>query len=244
MNNHQNAIFHQITNFLKTPLALLGVDLKNFQFNKICHFANHPYLCKGLTLLFLPLFLAGCFSTPAITVDNICVLMDEEVRWYKAVKTSEKKYGVPAYVQLAIIYQESHFESDARPPRDSLFGIIPWTRPSNAYGFAQVKMETWEWYQKDTGNYDAMRDKFADAADFVGWYISKSKKLSKISKRDAYNQYLAYHEGHGGFNRKTYKEKDWLISVAKKVEGNAKRYQRQLQQCSTQLDKNSVWSYF
>ncbi len=38
----------QITNFLKTPLALLGVDLKNFQFNKICHFANHPYLCKGL----------------------------------------------------------------------------------------------------------------------------------------------------------------------------------------------------
>ncbi|WP_369177715.1 hypothetical protein [Candidatus Thiodubiliella endoseptemdiera] len=50
MNNHQNAIFHQITNFLKTPLALLGVDLKNFQFNKICHFANHPYLCKGLYL--------------------------------------------------------------------------------------------------------------------------------------------------------------------------------------------------
>ncbi|WP_369176840.1 hypothetical protein [Candidatus Thiodubiliella endoseptemdiera] len=50
MNNHQNAIFHQITNFLKTPLALLGVDLKNFQFNKICHFANHPYLCKGLSM--------------------------------------------------------------------------------------------------------------------------------------------------------------------------------------------------
>ncbi len=57
MNNHQNAIFHQITNFLKTPLALLGVDLKNFQFNKICHFANHPYLCKGLYILIKPYFL-------------------------------------------------------------------------------------------------------------------------------------------------------------------------------------------
>ncbi len=57
MNNHQNAIFHQITNFLKTPLALLGVDLKNFQFNKICHFANHPYLCKGLLMKFLLIFL-------------------------------------------------------------------------------------------------------------------------------------------------------------------------------------------
>ncbi|NYT27768.1 hypothetical protein [Candidatus Thiodubiliella endoseptemdiera] len=55
MNNHQNAIFHQITNFLKTPLALLGVDLKNFQFNKICHFANHPYLCKGLYYILLKL---------------------------------------------------------------------------------------------------------------------------------------------------------------------------------------------
>ena len=48
MNNHQNAIFHQFENFLKTPLALLGVDLKNSKINKTCHFANHPYLCKGL----------------------------------------------------------------------------------------------------------------------------------------------------------------------------------------------------
>ena len=49
MNNHKNTIFHQLRNFLKTPLALLGVDLKKIQFNKICHFANHPYLCKALT---------------------------------------------------------------------------------------------------------------------------------------------------------------------------------------------------
>ncbi|SFV89126.1 hypothetical protein MNB_SUP05-SYMBIONT-5-670 [hydrothermal vent metagenome] len=33
---------------LEEPLALLGVDLKNSKINKICHFANHPYLCKGL----------------------------------------------------------------------------------------------------------------------------------------------------------------------------------------------------
>ncbi|SMN11916.1 FIG01199357: hypothetical protein [uncultured Candidatus Thioglobus sp.] len=48
MNNYQNTIFHQFDNFLKTPLALLGADLKNFQLNKICYFANHPYLYKGL----------------------------------------------------------------------------------------------------------------------------------------------------------------------------------------------------
>jgi len=28
MNNHQNALFHQFENFLKTPLILLGADLK------------------------------------------------------------------------------------------------------------------------------------------------------------------------------------------------------------------------
>jgi hypothetical protein len=31
MNNRQNAIFHQFGSLLKTPLALLGVDLKNFR---------------------------------------------------------------------------------------------------------------------------------------------------------------------------------------------------------------------
>jgi hypothetical protein len=51
MNNHQNAIFHQFGNLLKTPLSLLGVNLKNSQLNKICHFAHHPYLCKGLNLM-------------------------------------------------------------------------------------------------------------------------------------------------------------------------------------------------
>uniref|UniRef100_UPI0034DF9593 MFS transporter n=1 Tax=Candidatus Thiodubiliella endoseptemdiera TaxID=2738886 RepID=UPI0034DF9593 len=77
MNNHQNAIFHQITNFLKTPLALLGVDLKNFQFNKICHFANHPYLCKGLIMSKIGrrrTFLGVCIYTIAVIAFAIMAL--------------------------------------------------------------------------------------------------------------------------------------------------------------------------
>ncbi|SMN11221.1 hypothetical protein that often co-occurs with aconitase [uncultured Candidatus Thioglobus sp.] len=57
MNNHQDnyqgTTFHQFVNFLKALLALLGVNLKNFQLNKICHFANHSYLSKGLLSLLL-----------------------------------------------------------------------------------------------------------------------------------------------------------------------------------------------
>ncbi|HIB31313.1 MAG TPA: hypothetical protein EYO25_04960 [Candidatus Thioglobus sp.] len=199
---------------------------------------------KVFLLALLPLFLTGCLSTPAVTVNNICTLMDEEVSWYRSVKASEKKYGAPAHVQLAIMYQESHFASDAKPPREKLFGVVPWFRPTTAYGFAQVKDATWDWYQLKTGNYSADRDDFDDAADFVGWYINQSKKRAGINKSDAYNQYLAYHEGHGGFKKKSYQRKPWLMKVARKVDDNAKRYKRQLNQCSAELNSNSIWSLF
>ena len=199
---------------------------------------------KVFLLALLPLFLTGCLSTPAVTVNNICTLMDEEVSWYRSVKASEKKYGAPAHVQLAIMYQESHFASDAKPPREKLFGVVPWFRPTTAYGFAQVKDATWDWYQLKTGNYSADRDDFDDAADFVGWYINQSKKRAGINKSDAYNQYLAYHEGHGGFKKKSYQRKPWLMEVARKVDDNAKRYKRQLNQCSAELNSNSIWSLF
>ena len=170
--------------------------------------------------------------------------MDEEVSWYRSVKAAEKKYGAPVHVSLAIMYQESHFASDAKPPREKLFGVVPWFRPTTAYGFAQVTDDTWDWYQLKTGNYSADRDDFNDAADFVGWYIVQSSKRFGIAKSDTYNQYLAYHEGHGGFKSKTYNKKPWLKKVARKVDDNAQRYKRQLNQCSSELNSNSIWSLF
>jgi len=170
--------------------------------------------------------------------------MDEEVSWYRSVKASEKKYGSPMHIQLAIMYQESRFASDAKPPREKLFGVIPWLRSTTAYGFAQVKDETWDWYQLKTGNKSADRDDFEDAADFVGWYIDRSEALSGIKKTDAYHQYLAYHEGHNGFNKKTYKAKPWLTSVARGVASNARKYRQQLDQCRSELDRNSIWRLF
>lgn len=192
----------------------------------------------------LPFFLNGCFSTPAIEVKNICNVMDEKVSWYQALKNSEEKYNAPKSVQLAIIYQESHFASDAKPPRNKLFGLVPWTRSSSSYGFSQAKKATWDWYKLKTGNQDAKRDNFADSVDFVAWYMNQSLIRSNISKTDAYNQYLAYHEGQNGFNQKSYKSKNWLIKVARQVDNNAKKYKKQLSQCSEQLDNNYSWRLF
>ena len=195
----------------------------------------------GLAILMV---LSGCFSTPAREVTNICDLLDEKVSWYQAVKKSEQKWDTPMYLQLAIIYQESHFASNAKPPRNKIFGIIPGARPTSSFGFTQAKKATWDWYQLKTGNKSAKRDNFSDAVDFVGWYINQSSLRSKISKKDAYRQYLAYHEGHGGYNNKTYENKTWLIGIAKNVEKKSNTYNSQLSLCRTQLDKNRIWTLF
>ena len=48
---------------------------------------------------------------------------------------------------------------------------------------------------------------------------------------DAYNQYLAYHEGKAGYARGSYRAKAWLPAVARDVEAWAVRYDTQLRTC-------------
>ena len=111
----------------------------------------------------------GCAPTRPENVENICSIFEEKGDWYKAAKKSEKRWGTPIHVQMAIIRQESTFNFDARPPRTKLLGFVPWKRPSDAYGYAQALESTWDWYRKDAGRRWADRDDFDDAIDFVGW---------------------------------------------------------------------------
>ena len=187
-------------------------------------------------------FLTSCGTTPPKSTENACAIFEEKGSWYEATRAAEKKWGTPIQIQLAIIRQESSFRHDAKPPRDTLIGIPMWWRVSDAFGYAQVKDDTWDWYVDKTGNWFADRDDFADATDFIGWYTEVSQRTLGISKWDTYNQYLAYHEGHGGWQRKTYKSKPWLMKVARKVDGYAKTYGAQLKGCRDRLDKGwSLW---
>ena len=145
------------------------------------------------------LWLTSCAGNPPKDIRNLCGLFEDRPGWYKDAKKSIGKWGVPIHVQMAIIYQESRFRDDALPPRRWMLGFIPRGRASSAYGYGQVKDDTWDWYIQKTGNRGADRDDFGDTVDFIGWYGSYSHKRLGISKWDAYNQYLAYHEGHGGF---------------------------------------------
>nr|WP_210414121.1 transglycosylase SLT domain-containing protein [Luteithermobacter gelatinilyticus] len=202
---------------------------------------------RGMRHALLPIVLlglAGCATSPPSNIHDSCTIFKEKSSWYKAAKASQKRYGTPIHVQLAIIKQESSFKYDAKPERVYLLGLIPWGRKSSAYGYAQVKDGTWDWYRKKTGNHGASRDDFADAIDFVGWYTNLSQSMLGISKWDAYNQYLAYHEGHGGWKRGTYRKKPWLMRVARKVEKSARTYGAQLKRCEDDLDKGFwLWPF-
>ena len=162
---------------------------------------------------------------------NICSLLKLHRGWIRPLKKAEKKWGIPAHVQLATIWKESSFTRNAKTSRTKLFGIIPWHRRSTAQGYAQALDGTWKEYKKANGKKFASRNNFAHSVDFIGWYMNKASKSLSISKKDAYRQYLAYHEGVSGYKRGSYKSKGWLVNTAKAVQARATLYEGQLKKC-------------
>lgn len=195
--------------------------------------------CKLLFLLLACAVLASCASTPPKHTNNICHIFDEKDGWYKDAKKAVKRWGGTIGTHMSIIYQESRFVAKAKPPRTRILWVIPGPRKSNAYGYSQAKKDTWNWYKDSTGHWGADRNDFDDAIDFVAWYNHISMKKLGLRGSDAYSLYLAYHEGHGGFKRGTYKRKGWLKNVAQNVSKRAKSYDYQLKKCEDRL--NSSW---
>jgi hypothetical protein len=182
--------------------------------------------------------LAACSSSPGVPRDqsNICGMLGERDEWGEALSDAQHKWGAPPEVVMAIIWKESSFRHDARPPKKTtFFGLIPNGRVSSAFGYPQALDGTWEWYQDDTGNGWASRDDFEDAVDFVGWYMAKTRSTNGLSMSDAYSQYLAYHEGHTGYKRRSWQDKNWLKNAASKVSTMAERYRGQLSSCRALL---------
>lgn len=164
-------------------------------------------------------------------LDNACSIVRERPNYVRAFKAAERRWGVPIHVQMATIYQESKFVSNARTPFRYLAGVIPLGRKSSAYGYAQALDGTWKEYQRDEGGRFARRNSIRNAADFIGWYMAGSQKRLGISVTDTRNQYLAYHEGRAGYARGSYRRKAWLMRVASKVDARSDMYASQLRNC-------------
>ena len=192
-------------------------------------------MIRNKLLLLIFIFLSACSSIPKNTADG-CSIFSERYLWYKHAKKTERKWGTPISLQLAIIKMESDFDWLAKPPRNKLFKVIPYKRPSSSLGYSQAVRGTWEQYKNETNNSLATRVRFRDSVDFIGWYTNKSESILKISKKDAFKQYLAYHEGWG--NYKHYKKNKKVIKLARKVEKQSNIYKKQLLKCKNSLNKN------
>ena len=184
---------------------------------------------------FVLIVLSSCSSVP-VNTKNSCDIFSEKYFWYKHAKKAEEKWSVPIYIQLAFIKKESDFDWLAKPERTKLFKIIPYKRKSSSFGYSQAVKGTWAQYKKETNNRFATRARFKDSVDFIGWYINKTTEILKISKTDAYRQYIAYHEGWG--NYKNYKKNKKVILYAKEVKNQASQYRKQLSKCQKRLDRN------
>ena len=95
---------------------------------------------RNYFLILLIIFITGCSSIPQNTL-NSCSIFNERYLWYKHAKKTEQKWGTPIYIQLAIVKMESDFDWLAKPPRQKLFKIIPFKRPSSSFGYSQAVRE-------------------------------------------------------------------------------------------------------
>jgi len=191
-------------------------------------------LNKKLLTIILFFLISACSSIPKNTADG-CSIFSERYLWYKHAKKTEQKWGTPIYIQLAIIKMESDFDWLAKPERKKIFKVIPFKRPSSSFGYSQAVKGTWKQYKQETNNPLATRVRFKDSVDFIGWYTNKTEKILKISKKDAFRQYIAYHEGWG--NYKNYKSKKKIISLAERVQTQSNKYKNQLDKCSGALNR-------
>ena len=194
-------------------------------------------LNERLRLLFVLMLtlLTGCVTSPPREVNNLCSIFREKDDWHEDAVAAADKWGTEVPVLMAIMHQESKFVGDNEPDFE-WFLFVPLGRASTAYGYTQALDTTWETYQRDTGNWGADRDDFADAVDFIGWYSAQSYRRNKIRRNDTYHLYLAYHEGHGGFERRSFRNKQWLKNIAKRVSGKSIAYRRQYNSCKASLD--------
>ena len=192
-------------------------------------------MIRNKLLLFIFVLISACTSIPKNTADG-CSIFSERYLWYKHAKKTERKWGTPISLQLAIIKMESDFDWLAKPPRHRLFKVIPYKRPSSSLGYSQAVKGTWEQYKNETNNPLATRVRFKDSVDFIGWYTNKTEKMLKISKKDSFRQYIAYHEGWG--NYKNYKKNAKVVSLAKRVEIQTNKYKKQLSDCNKRLNRN------
>ena len=162
--------------------------------------------------------------------ENICAILAQDKSWPADTLRASRRWQVQPWLPLAVIYHESRFEAQARPPMKHINGI--WQRPSSAYGFAQAIDSTWNEYNaKVSSKVILMRDEYQDAVDFASYYLRHIMDSLDVSPTRVDLLYLAYHEGISGYTNKSYSSKKWLIKTSGRVAATAALFHRQWLSC-------------
>ncbi len=204
------------------------------------------------------------FFWPPSQIVDACALMTDRPGWWRAVRASQERWSVAPATQLAVIKRESSFRRFVHPPRfppvfvrsvrsgyrriDRAFGwslndSFTWPTLYTAFGYPQAIDATWELYKTNLNRTVALRVRFADAADFVGWYLSYLRSRDRIAAGDVCTLYVAYYLGSAQRVRCDVEEHADHTAVRKGrvVAEYAEAYAHQLNECASQLDADSRW---
>ena len=177
--------------------------------------------------------LSACVSTstPSNT-ENICQIFDEKRSWYRSATRSERRWGIPISIMMAVIYKESSFRATVRPPREKILGFIPGKRKSSSLGYSQAKEETWNDYVKATKNRTASRTNFADSIDFVGWYLNRAVTHLGVASSNTEALYASYHVGLSGYQSGAWRNSPTIRNSVATFQRQVQRYEQQLRTCT------------
>ncbi|MDF5981951.1 hypothetical protein P4056_12560 [Pseudomonas aeruginosa] len=106
--------------------------------------------------------------------DNLCEIFREKPKWHEAALKMQQRWGAPVQVPMAMMYQG--IPSNMTPCRRATTSSVssPWGRVRPAYGYAQAKTRPGPTTSARAGGRGRRRDDFADALDFMGWYIQRA----------------------------------------------------------------------
>ncbi|UTC24965.1 hypothetical protein MMH89_02230 [Candidatus Comchoanobacter bicostacola] len=178
------------------------------------------------------LILSGCSDRQFqanVYENDICRVIHANPGWAEKLKQVQKRYGIEPNVVLSVISHESSFRSHARAQRSYFWGVIPYRRESS-FGYGQVKDETWQWYLSKNPGYFRSRTSFRDTSVFIGWYYQQYLKKAPESRVSAYDFYIAYRNGLGGYEDESVMD-EWMIGKCSSVQELSDRYRTMLLEC-------------